>query len=103
MIDVAEVALEHRHVVADERQWVVDLMSHARDELAQARELLGLYHAALRGLEGLVGLSLRPFSLMQNDILLPELFLGSHSLGDVPEDPLDADGLAVWAAQAASS
>ena len=75
-------------------------MSHARHELAQARELLGLDHAALRGLERLVGLSFGSFSLLQNDVLFLELFLGAHSLGDVPEDPLDADGLAVRAAEA---
>ena len=56
---VVQVALEHRDVVADERQRVVDLVGHAGDELAEAGELLGLDHPALRGLERLVGLVLR--------------------------------------------
>ena len=101
--DVAKVALEHGDVVADERQGVVDLMSHARHELAQARELLGLHHAALRGLERLVGLAFGSFSLMKNDILFLELFLRAHSLGDVPEDPLDADRPCRQGRRAASS
>ena len=96
---VAQVALEHGDVVADERQRVVDLVSHAGDELAQARELLGLHHAALGGLERLVGLALGSGQLLERDVLLLELLLGAHPLGDVPEDALDADGLAVRAAE----
>ena len=93
--DVAQVALEHGDVVADEGQRVVDLMSHARHELAQARELLGLDHPALRGLERLVSLAFGSLALVENDILFLELFLGAHPLGDVPEDSLNADRLAV--------
>ena len=95
--EVVEVALEHGHVVADERQRVVDLVGHAGDELAQAGELLGLDHAALRGLERLVRLVFGLGQLLEHDILLLELLFGAHPLGDVPEDALDADRLAVGA------
>ena len=74
-------------------------MGHARDELAQAGELLGLDHPALRGLERLVRLVLRAGQLLERDVLLLELLLGAHPLGHVPEDALDADRLAVGAEQ----
>ena len=98
-MQVAQVALEHGDVVADERQRVVDLVGHAGDELAQAGELLGLHQPALRGLERLVRLVLGVGQLLEHDVLLLELLLGAHPLGDVPEDPLDADRLAVGAEQ----
>ena len=88
---VFQIALEHDHVVADEGERIVYFVGHAGDELAQAGELFGLYQAALSSLQVFVCLSFGFGQFLEGDVLLFQQLFGAHPLGDVPEDPLDAD------------
>ena len=90
-----QVALEDGDVVADEGERVVDLVGHAGDHLAEPGELLGLDQAGLGDLEVLVGPPLRLGHLAEQQVLGPQLLVGPLPLGDVGEDPLDADDPAV--------
>ena len=75
-----QITFEHRDIIADEGQRIVDLMGHARDELSQAGELLGLHQAALGRLRVSVGLRAPDVrELLEHDILFLELFLGAHA------------------------
>ncbi len=92
---VVEIAFQNRDVVADEREWIVDLVCNARDEMPQAGHLFGLNQAALRILESLVSLMLRGCQFLEHHVLLPELLFRPDPGCHIPEDALDSDGLAI--------
>ena len=99
---LADVAAEHGDVVGDERDRVVDLVRDAGHDLAEAGELLRLHELALRLLQRRVRLAFGLGHLLEPDVLRDELLLGPLPLGDVPEDPLHADDLALRRRAAAS-
>ena len=86
---LADVALEHRDVVRDEGDGVVDLVGDPGNHLAQAGELLRLDHATLRLLQVEVRLVFGVGHLLEPDVLLDELLLRPFPFGHVPEDSLD--------------
>ena len=92
---VVKIAFQNRHVVAHERQRVVDLVGNTRHELSQAGHLLGLNHAGLGALERLVSLVLRTCQFLEHHVLFLELLLGPDPRGHIPENSLDPDGLAI--------
>ena len=78
--------LQHRQVVADEGEWVVNLMCHAGDHASQSSQLLGLNELALQPFAGLVSGTFRSGNLLQEGILPSEVLLDPFSLSGVSED-----------------